>query len=112
MVLYGCETWSLTLRRKHRLRVFENRVFGPKMDEVTGSWRKLHNAELYNLYSSLSIITMINSRRMRWAGHVTRMGRRGIHMGFWWESQEGRRPLRRPRRRWGGNIKVDLREIG
>jgi hypothetical protein len=73
-----CKTWSLTLREEHRLRVFENRVlrriFGPKRDEVTGDWRKLHNEELHNLYSSPSIIRMINSRRMRWAGHVARMG--------------------------------------
>jgi hypothetical protein len=69
VVLYGCETWSLTLREEHRLRVFENRVlrriFGPKRDEVTGSWRKLHNEELYGLYSSSSITGMIKARRMR-----------------------------------------------
>jgi hypothetical protein len=78
VVLYECETWSLTLREEHRLRVFENRVlrriFGRKRDEVTGGWRKLHNEELHNLYSSTSIIKMIKSRRMRWAGHVARMG--------------------------------------
>jgi hypothetical protein len=71
-VLYGCETWSLTLREEHRLRVFENRVlrriFGPKRDEVTGDWRKLHNEELRRLYSSPSIIRMIKSRRMIWSG--------------------------------------------
>jgi hypothetical protein len=83
VVLYGCETWSLTLREEDRLRVFENRVlriFGPKRDEVTGGWRKLLNEELLNLYSSPSIFRMIKSRRMRWAGHVARMGRRGIHL--------------------------------
>jgi hypothetical protein len=73
MVLYECETWSLILREEHRLRLFENRVlrriFGRKRDEVTGGWRKLHNVELHNLYSSPSIIRMIKSRRMRWAGH-------------------------------------------
>jgi hypothetical protein len=78
VVLCGCETWSLTLRKEHRLRVFENRVlrsiFGPKRDEVTGGWRKLHNEELNNLYSSPSIIRMIKSRRMIWAGHVVRLG--------------------------------------
>jgi hypothetical protein len=79
VVLYGCETWSLTLREKHRLRVAENRVrriFGQKRGEVTGGWRKLHNEELYNFYSSPStfIIRMIKSRRMRWAGHVVRIG--------------------------------------
>jgi hypothetical protein len=68
-VLYGCETWSLTLREEHRLRVFENRalrrIFGPKRDEVAGGWRKQHNEELHNLYFSPSIITMIKSRRMK-----------------------------------------------
>jgi hypothetical protein len=74
VILYGCETWSLTLRQEHRLRVFENkvlrRIFGPKKDQVTGGWRKLYNEELRDLYSSPSIIRIINSRRMRWAGHV------------------------------------------
>jgi hypothetical protein len=78
MVLYGCETWSLTVREEHKLRVFENRVlmriFGPKRDIVTGGWRKLHNEGLHNLYSSPSIIRIIKSRGMRWAGHVARMG--------------------------------------
>jgi hypothetical protein len=78
VVLYGCETWSLTLREELRLRVFENRVlrriFGPKRDEVTGEWRKLHNEELHNLYPSPDIIRPVKSRRMRWAGHVARMG--------------------------------------
>jgi hypothetical protein len=77
MVLYGCETRSLTLREEHRLRVFENRVlrriFGPKRDEVSGEWRKLHNEELRDLYSSPSISRIIKSRRMRWADHVARM---------------------------------------
>jgi hypothetical protein len=74
VVLYGCETWSLTVREEHKLRAIENRVlrriFGPKRDRVTGGWRKLHNEELHNLYSSPSIIRTIKSRRMRWAGHV------------------------------------------
>jgi hypothetical protein len=78
VVLYGCETWSLTLREVHRLGVFENRVlrriFGPRRDEVTEEWRKLHNQELHHLYSSPSIIRMIKARRMRLAGHVARMG--------------------------------------
>jgi hypothetical protein len=77
-VLYGCETWSITLREEHRPRVFENRVlrrtFGPKRDEVMGEWRELHNGELHNLYSSPGIIRQIKARRMRWAGHVARMG--------------------------------------
>jgi hypothetical protein len=78
VVLYGCETWSLTLREEDRLRVFENRVlrriFGPKRDEVTVEWRKLNNEELHNLYSLPDIIKHNKSRRMRWAGHVARMG--------------------------------------
>jgi hypothetical protein len=72
VVLYGCETWSLTLREEHRLNVFENRVlrriFGPKGDEVTGEWRKLYSEELHILYSRLNIIRQIKSRRMRWLG--------------------------------------------
>jgi hypothetical protein len=64
--------------------------FVPKIDEVTGGWRKLHNEELLNLYSSPSIITMIKSRRMRWAGNVARMGRWGMHIGYWWENQKER----------------------
>jgi hypothetical protein len=76
VVLYGCETWSLALREEHRLRVFKNRmlsrIFGPKGDEVTGQWRKLHNEELHDLFSSpsTSIIRIMKSRRMRWAEHV------------------------------------------
>jgi hypothetical protein len=76
--LYECETWSLTLREEHRLRVFEKRVlrriFGPKRDKMTREWRKLHNEELHNLYSSPDIIRQVKSRRMRWAGHVARVG--------------------------------------
>ena len=78
MVLYRCETWSLTSREERRLRVFENRVlrrvFGPKRDEVTGEWRKLHNEELRVLYSQPNIVRVVKSRRTRWAGHVARMG--------------------------------------
>jgi hypothetical protein len=87
VVLYGCETRSLTLREEHGLRVFENRVlrriFGPKRDEVTGGWRKLHNGELRDLYSSPSIIRIIKARRMRWAGHVARMGEKRKAIGGW-----------------------------
>jgi hypothetical protein len=95
--------------------VFENRVlriiFGPKRDEVTGGWRKLHNEELHNLYSSPSIIRMIKSRRMRWAGHVPRMREKRNEYRILVENPEGKRPLGRPRRRWVDNIRMDLREI-
>ena len=82
--MYGCETWSLTLREERRLKMFENRVLrkilGPKMDEVTREWRNLHNEELYNLYFSSNFSLVIRSRRMRWAGHVACMReRRGAH---------------------------------
>jgi hypothetical protein len=86
VVLYGCETWSLTLRDEHRLRVFENRVlrkiFGPKRDGVTEEWRRLHNEELNDLYLSPNIIRVIKFRRMRWAGHVARGGRERCIQGF------------------------------
>ena len=83
VVLYGCETWSLTLREERMLRVFENRVlwraFGPRRDEVTGEGKKLHNEELNDLYSSPNIVRVIRSRRMRWEGHVARIWeRRGV----------------------------------
>jgi len=88
VVLYGCETWSLTLREERKLRVFENkvlrRIFGPKRDEVTGEWRKLHNKELNDLYCSTNIVRVIKSRRMGWTGHVARMGRGELHTWFWW----------------------------
>jgi len=77
VVLYGCETWLFTLRKGRRLRVFENRVLrriiGPKRDEVTGEWRKLHNEELNDMYCSPNIVRVIKSRRIRWAGHVARI---------------------------------------
>jgi hypothetical protein len=116
VVLYGCETWSLTLREEHRLRVFENRmlrrIFGPKRDEVTGGWRNLHNEELHGLYSSPSIVRVITARRMRWSGHVARMGEvKGAYNPLVGR-REWRRPLGRPRHRWEDNIKMDLREIG
>jgi hypothetical protein len=114
-LLYGCETWSLTLREEHRLRVFENRVlriFGPKWDEVTGEWRKLHNEELRDFYSSPSIIRTIKSRRMRWAGHVARMGVKRHAYRLLVGKPEGKRPLGRPRRSWVDNIRMDLGEVG
>jgi hypothetical protein len=103
LVLYGCETWSLTLREECRLRVFKNRVLrrilGPKRNEVTGDWRRLHNEELYELYSSPDIILLSKSRRLKWTGFVARMGEsRGTCMVLK-EKSEGRRPLGRRRRR-------------
>jgi hypothetical protein len=103
VALYGCETWSLTLREKRRLRVFENRVlrsiFGRKRDEVTGEWRKLHNEELHHLYSSPTIVRVIKSRRMRWAGHVARIGEgRGLYRVLVGKP-EVNRPFGKPRRR-------------
>jgi hypothetical protein len=96
--------------------VFENRVlrriFGPKRDEVTGEWRKLHNEELNNLYSSPDIIRQVKSRRMRWAGHVARMGEVRKVYKILVGKPEGKRPLGRPRRRWEDGIRMDLREIG
>ncbi|KAJ4434206.1 hypothetical protein ANN_22754 [Periplaneta americana] len=115
VLLYGCETWTLTLREEHRLRVFENKVlrkiFGAKRDEVTGEWRKLHNTELHALYSSPDIIRNIKSRRLRWAGHVARMGESRNAYRVLVERPEGKRPLGRPRRRWEDNIKMDLRAV-
>jgi hypothetical protein len=91
VVQYGCKTWSLTLREEHRLRVFENsvlRIFGPRREE-DGSWRKLHNDELHNLYSSPNIVRMIKSRRMRWAGRTCGMcgGGERCLQGFGWEAR-------------------------
>jgi len=116
VVLYGCETWSLTLREERKLRVFENmvlrRIFGPMKYEVTGEWRRLHIQELNDLYSSPNIVRVMNSRRMRWAGHVARMGEeRGVY-GVLVGKSEGRRPLGRHRRRWVDNIRMDLWEVG
>jgi hypothetical protein len=84
------------------------RIFGPKRDEETGSWRKLHNEELHKLYSSPSIIRIIKSRRLRWAGHVARMGENRNVYRILVGMPEGKRPLGRPRRRWVDNIKLDL----
>jgi hypothetical protein len=99
-------------REEHKLRVFENRVlrriFGPKRDRVTGGRRKLHNEELHNLYSSSSIIRIIKSRRMRWAGHVAWMGEKRNVNRFLVGKPEGKRPLGRPRCRWMDSIKMDL----
>ena len=116
VVLYGCETWSLTLRDERKLSVYENmvlrRIIGPKRDEVTGEWRRLHNEELNDLYSSPNIVRMIKSRRMGWAGHVARMvEERGVYRVLVGKP-EGKRPLGRPRRGWVDNIRMDLQEVG
>jgi len=98
IVLYGCETWSLTLREERKPRVFQNmvlrRIFGPRRDEVTGEWRRLHNEELNDLYSSPNIVRVIKSRRIRWAGHVAHMGVEMGCIGSWWGN-------RRERDHWG-----------
>jgi len=104
------------LREERRLRVFENRVlrriFRPRRDEVTGEWRKLRNEKLNDLYSSPNIMRVIKSRRIRWSGHVARMGKgRGVYRVLVGKP-EGNRPLGRPRRRWEDNIKMDLQEVG
>jgi len=96
--------------------VFENkvlrRIFGPRLDEVTGEWRRLNNEELNDLYCSPNIVRVIKSRRMRWAGHVACMGEeRGVYR-FLVGKPEGRRPLGRPRRRWVDNIRMNLQEVG
>jgi len=115
VVLYGRETWSVTLREERRLRMFENwvlrRIFGPRRDEVTGEWKKLHNEELNDLYCSSDIVRVTKSRRMKWVGHVARRGeRRVIYRILVWKP-ERKRPLGRPRRRWEDNIKLDLQEV-
>ena len=108
VVLYGCETWSLTLREEHRLRLFENKVlrkiFGAKKDEITGELWKLHNAELHALYSSPNRIRSLKSRRLD--GHYPET--HSVLVG----KPEGKRPIARPIRRWEDNIKMDLREVG
>jgi len=114
-VLYGRETLLFILREECKLGVFENsalrRIFGPRRDKVIGKWRKLHNEELCDLYSSPNIVQMIKSRRIKLVGHVARMGeRRGIYKVFVGKA-EGKRPLGRPRHRWDDNIKIDLQEL-
>ena len=98
VVLYGYEAWSLTLREERKLRVFENvvlrRIFGPRRDKVTGEWKRLHNEELNDLYSSPNIVRVIKSRRMRWAGHVAPMSEVRGCIGSWWGN-------RRERDHWG-----------
>jgi len=116
VVLYGCETWSLILREGRRVRVYENRVlrriFGPKRDEVTGEWRKLHNEELSDLYSSPNIVRGIKSRRMRRVGRAARTEDRSGMYRVLVGKTEGKRPLERCWRGWEDNIRMDLQEVG
>jgi len=106
----------MTLREERKLRVFENmvlrRIFGPRRDEVTGEWRRLHNEELSDLYSSPNIVRVIKSRRMRWAAHVARIGEETRVYRALVGKPEGNRPLGRPRIRWLDNIRMDLQEVG
>ena len=110
------ETWSLTLRDGRKLRVFEimalRRIFGTRRDEVTAEWRRLHNEELNDLYSSPNNLRVIKSRRMRWAGHVARTGEERAVCMVLVGKPEGRRPLGRPRRRWVDNKWMVLQEVG
>ena len=112
VILYGCETWSLTLREERKLRVFEKmvlrRIFGPRRDEVRGEWRRLHNEELNDLYPSPNILRVIKSRRIRWAGHVARMGEESGVYRVLVGKPEGNKSMGRPRRRWVYNIRTDL----
>jgi hypothetical protein len=114
--LYQSSTSYIAASSAIWLRVFENRVlrriFGPRRDEVTGNWKKLHNEELHNLYSSPNIIRMIKSRRMRWAGHAAQIGETRNAYRVLVGKTEEKRPLGRPRRRWVDDIKTDLTEIG
>jgi hypothetical protein len=100
VVLYGCETWSFTLREELRLRVFKNRVlriiFGPKRNEITGEWRKLHNEELHDLHFLPNTVRMIKSRKISWAGHVACMGAVEVYTGFWWGNLKERDHLEDP----------------
>jgi hypothetical protein len=114
LALNGRETWSLILREEHRLRVLENRVlrrmFGPKRDEVVEGWREMHNEELHNVYSSLSMIRMIKSWRMRWVGHVARMEAK-MYAYRILRNPEGKLPLEIPIRRWVDYITIYFRGI-
>jgi hypothetical protein len=115
VVLYGCKTWSLTMWKERKLRGVENmvlRLFGPRRAEVTGEWRRLHNEELNVLYCSPNVVQVIKSRRMRWAGHVERMGEDRGCRGSWWGNRREGDHWGRPMRRWVDNIRMDLQEIG
>ena len=115
VIVYGFDTWSLKTREGRWLRASENRVlsriFGPKRDEVTGEWRKLHNEELNVLYCSPNIIRLIKPRRVRWEGHVARMGEMTGVYRVLVGKPEGKRLLEEPRRRWEDNTTIDLQEV-
>jgi hypothetical protein len=114
VVLYGCETWPLTLREERRLKVSDNRVqrriFGRRRNEVTGEWRKLYNGEINDLYSTPNIVRVIKSRKMRLAGHVVRMGNRRGVFSILAGKPEAKRPLERPGRRLEDNFKWIFRK--
>jgi PAS domain-containing protein len=114
--LYGCETWSFTLREEHGLRVFENRVlrriFGFMREEGVGGWRTLHDEELHKLYASLNIIRVIKSRRMRWADHVARMKETRNAYTMLVVKPDGEKPVGRPRRWWEYVLEWILGECG
>jgi len=116
MYVYGYETWSLTLGEERNLRVFGNivlrRIFGPRRDEVTGEWRRLHKEKLNYLYSSPNIVRVIKWRRIRWAGHVARVVEERVMYRVLVGKPEGRRPLGTPRHKWVENTKTDLQEVG
>ena len=116
VVLYGCEILSLISKEEHSLRLFVNKeltkILGAKRDEITGEWRKLHNAELHALHTTRNVIRNLKSRRVRWPGHVARMEQTRNAYRVLVGKPEGKRSLGRPRRRWEDNIKMDLREVG
>ena len=111
-MLYGCETWSLTLREDSRQRVFENRIlrriFGPKRDK-NGEWRRLHNEELHSLHRSPNIVRAIKSGRLRWTVHVAIMGKSKSAFKIFTGTPMGKRHLGRPRHRWEDNIRMGLK---
>jgi hypothetical protein len=112
--LYGCETWSLTLTEKHRLREYENgmlrRIFGPKKKKVVGGWKRLQNDKLHNLYASPNVVSVIKSKRIKWVGHAAHMGQMNTYK-ILVRKPEGKRPFRRHRYRWEDNIRTDLKQI-
>jgi hypothetical protein len=116
VALYGCETWTLTREYENWFRVFENkvlrRIHGPKRDDHTGEWRRLHNEELHSLHAAPDILRVIKSRRLRWAGQVAHMTDDRTVYRVMVGNLQGKRPVGRPRTRWADNVKKDLREVG